>query len=460
MDEHDFTKRDWVPYSGWPFEKSELLSFYDQSREVLQLGPNRFDTEYWTAAIDRPDVRRLPFVTGDVVDAISQFSAPLRFGRFYREDLRKAEHITVLLYANAVEIETDQTGQKVEAVRIATLTGRSARARATFFVLATGGIENARLLLVSNRTQQAGVGNGNDLVGRFFMDHPRLFPGYARFHERWARNRLYDEKYSYHDRAVSAQGTCVAAQLMLRPEVQAREKLLNAQVWFTSTFPGEESETAEALMRVKRRATQRQAPGWSLGHDLRTLAARPLDTAGLLAGRYCRLRSLVRHRRVHIVAEPTPNPESRVTLSDRRDQLGMNRVRVRWLLDSLVERTVNRTCGLIAEEVTRAGVADVVLDPAAEGGEWHRSFSEEGTWHHMGTTRMHDSPKLGVVDRNCRVHGMPNLYVSGSSVFPTAGGNFPTITVAALALRLSDHLAKELSSYNFRHDVGQRAAAD
>ena len=458
MDEHDFWKRDWVPYSGWPFERSELLRFYDRSREVLKLGPNSFDPEFWTGAIGRADVRRLPFVTGDVVDAISQFSPPLRFGRFYRSDLRTSRHITVFLHANAVEIETDHGGLKIEAVKVATLTGRVARANAKIFVLAAGGIENARLLLVSNKTQPAGLGNGNDLVGRFFMDHPQWFLGQIRFREMWASNRLYDEKYSYHNRAVSAHGTCVAAQLMLRPSVQARETLLNAQVWFSSTFQGEVSRAADALVRVKRRATQRQPPGWSLGRDLRTLAFHPLDTTGLVVSRYFPVRSLVRGCRFHVVVEPVPNPESRVTLSERRDQLGMNRVRVRWLLDPLVKRTVDRTCALIAEELARAGVADVVLDPAQDRAE-PTSFSEEGTWHHIGTTRMHDSPKSGVVDRNGKVHGIENLYVSGSSIFPTAGANFPTITLVALALRLSDHLANELrhsDALHIRQHAGER----
>ena len=80
--------------------------------------------------------------------------------------------------------------------------------------------------------------------------------------------------------------------------------------------------------------------------------------------------------------------------------------------------------------------------PPVEGRKWPADL--EGTWHHMGTTRMHDSPRLGVVDRNCRVHGMSNLYVAGSSVFPTSGANFPTITLAALAFRLSEHLTTEV----------------
>jgi choline dehydrogenase-like flavoprotein len=102
--------------------------------------------------------------------------------------------------------------------------------------------------------------------------------------------------------------------------------------------------------------------------------------------------------------------------------------------------------------LTNAGVADVSLDPPIEGGDWPDTFKKEGCWHHMGT-RMHDSPKLGVVDRNCRVHGTNNLYIAGSSVFPTAGGDFPTITIVALTLRLADHIAAAMGR---RFNAGAR----
>ncbi|HVL76873.1 MAG TPA: GMC family oxidoreductase, partial [Noviherbaspirillum sp.] len=115
-------------------------------------------------------------------------------------------------------------------------------------------------------------------------------------------------------------------------------------------------------------------------------------------------------------------------------------------LTSKVQRTFDRTLAILAEDMQKSGVAQVELDPPLEGKRWPAGL--EGTWHHMGTTRMHDSPKQGVVDRNCRVHGMNNLYIAGSSVFPTAGANFPTITLAALTFRLSEHLVEELRNAN------------
>jgi choline dehydrogenase-like flavoprotein len=436
-----------VPYSGWPFSKAELLPYYDRSRDILKIGPERYDVEFWVKAVGRADVRRIPFVTGEVIDAVSQFSPPLKFGKFYRKDLGKSQHISVYLYANAVEIETDATGCKVQAVKWATLTGHTGTASAKIFVVAAGGIENPRLLLVSNRIHPAGLGNENDLVGRFFMDHPQAVLGHVTFFEEWKNNMLYDDRYNYHNRMVSADGVCFAAQLMLSPHVQAREKLLNAQVWFDSIFYGESTEGAKSLSRLRRRILQKEAPeGGGAGRDFLTSLVHPIDSAGFVASSLFRPRSLVRGIRLRVVVEPNPDPESRITLSERRDQLGMNRVRVRWRLGSLVKRTFDRTSALIAREMSDARVGDISLDPPIGDGDWPDGFSDEGTWHHMGTTRMHDSSEFGVVDRTCRVHGIANLYIAGSSVFPTAGGNFPTITIVALALRLSDQIAKELSA--------------
>jgi choline dehydrogenase-like flavoprotein len=143
------------------------------------------------------------------------------------------------------------------------------------------------------------------------------------------------------------------------------------------------------------------------------------------------------------IVEAVPDPDSRVTLSaDKRDRFGMPRVKVEWRLGEQVQRTFDKTFSLLAQELQMAGIADVELDAPLEGRRWPAKL--EGTWHHMGTTRMHDSPHEGVVDRDCKVHGMSNLYVAGSSVFPTVGANFPTITIAALALRLAGHLVRQL----------------
>lgn len=445
LDPWDFERRDWVAHSGWPFGLEELAPYYARTHELLKLGPNNFEPAYWEDAIGRSDVRRIPFNSGKVRDTISQFSPPARFGKLYREELRRSRNVRVFLYANALNIDTEETGQTVTRIQVGTLSGRRISVRAKMFVLATGGIENPRLLLSSNKVQNAGLGNGNDLVGRFFMDHPRLMSGNIRFTKKWSRNKLYDIKYHYMNSAVAAHGTHIASQLALRPEVLEEEGLLNARLWFSSIFPGEGSAGAQALFRCKQALLQKEQDDWKLHKDLLTMAAHPLDTVGYGFTRLFQPRALIQGVKFQIVAEPEPNPDSRVTLSSSRvDRLGMRRVEVDWRLTDRVRRTFDRTLALVAADMEQSGVAQVTLDPKIEGGAWPSTMEKEGTWHHMGTTRMHDSPSQGVVDRNCKVHGMNNLYIAGSSVFPTVGANFPTITIAALTLRLAEHVSRQL----------------
>src|SRR5690606_8241128 len=125
-------------------------------------------------------------------------------------------------------------------------------------------------------------------------------------------------------------------------------------------------------------------------------------------------RRLVRSVTMEMIVEPEPDPLSRVQLDDQVDALGMHRVRVDWRLTNNVARTVDRTFELVAAALREKGIASVVLDDTVASRGWPGHL--EGTYHHMGTTRMHESPKLGVVDRDCRVHGIANLHVAGSSV--------------------------------------------
>lgn len=446
LDPWDFDKREWIPNSGWPFGLRELMPYYERTHEVLKLGPNNFDPAFWEASIGRSDVRRIPLVSGKVRDTISQFSPPARFGKLYRNELKRSRFLRVFLYANVVEIETDRQARTVSRVRVATLSGRTIYVAARRFILATGGIENARLLLASNNVQAAGLGNGNDLVGRYFMDHPRMMSGSIRFSRQWSRNKLHDIKYHYHNDAVAAHGTRIASQFGLMPEVLKQERLLNARVWFSSIFYGEGSEGALALYRCKQAALKKEQPGWNPVKDLATMMTHPVDTFAYGFTRVFQPRALIKGVKFQTIVEPAPDRDSRVTLSPiQRDRLGMPRVQIDWRLGEQVKRTFDRTLAIIASDMRRSGIAEVELDPPVEGGPWPTALEKEGTWHHMGTTRMHDSPEYGVVDRNCKVHGMTNLYIGGSSVFPTAGANFPTITIAALALRLSEHIAEELS---------------
>lgn len=444
LDPWDFEKRDWIAHSGWPFGLGELAPYYARTHELLKLGPQNFDPAYWEREIGRHDVRRLPLATGDLRDTVAQFSPPVRFGKVYREELVRSTRVRVFLHANVLNIDADAQGTTISRVRVGTISGRRMSVSARIFVLATGGIENARLLLASNNVQADGLGNAHDLVGRYFMDHPRMMSGKVRIRPGVARNKLYDIKYHYQNAAVSAHGTKISSQFAPTQAWMEREKLLNSRVWLYSKWYGEGSAGSEALIHCKEALMGKDQPGRSLKQDIKTMIAHPLHTVGYGLTRLLQWPALITDVTLQAIVEAVPNPDSRVTLSaDKRDCFGMPRVRVEWRLGEQVQRTFDKTFQLFAQELQTAEVADVQLDAPLEGRAWPAKL--EGTWHHMGTTRMHDSPREGVVDRDCKVHGISNLYVGGSSVFPTVGANFPTITIAALSLRLAGHLVRQLN---------------
>ena len=446
LDAWDFEQRDWIPHSGWPFGLQELTPYYARTHEVLKLGPVNFDPQYWEQSIGRTDVRRLPLDSSDVRDTISQFSPPVRFGKHYRQALKVARHVRVFLYANVTELVPDALSLRIKQVRVQTLNGKTMTVAARLFVLASGGIENARLLLASNRIISQGIGNQHDLVGRYFMDHPRMVVGQIQFARQWSRNKLYDIKYHYMNKAVYAHGQHIAAQLALTPQAMQRERVLNARVCFCSEFPGEGSAGAKALFRVKQSLLKKDQPGHTLAGDTLTMLRDPLNTFLYGFTRLVHPRALIRNVGFQLIIEPLPDPDSRVSLSTtQRDALGMPRVEVCWKLDPMVRRTADKTLALISQTLKDRDIARVSALPSIEKSGWPGSFEPEGTWHHMGTTRMHDDERRGVVNRDSRVHGYRNFYIAGSSVFPTAGANFPTITITALALRLADHLRAELN---------------
>lgn len=434
----DFAARSWVPHSGWPLTRDDMEPYYQRTHALLKLGPPNFEADFWEAAINHARVRRATFNGGRVVDSFTQFSPPARMGKLYRAELEAHPRIRVFLHANVTNVVSNIGADQVTHIEVATLTHRHFTVCARYFVLAAGGIENARLLLASNNTQAAGLGNAHDLVGRFFMDHPRMHAGVVTLRKPFRGNKLYDIKHQDKSRIVHAHNTSVAAQFVLTPQTLAAEQLLHARVWFRSIFVGEDSASVAALHRYTQTYLHDAHMNLNPWPDFLSMLRDPFSAIGYTCARLLPVRPLLRGLRYEIIAEPDPNPASRITLSQRKDALGMPRVAVNWQLGPLVRKTFERTLSIVSEELARAGVADAVLPAQICADDW--SDHLDSTWHHMGTTRMHDSPTQGVVDRDCRMHSVNNLYIAGSSVFPTGGGNFPTMTLAALALRLGDHL--------------------
>lgn len=403
FDPHDFEARPAVEGSGWPFGMETLAPYYARAAASCDLATDVFDADWWHERTGSP----LLADGHPVRTAVFQFSPPTRFGTKLRPVLEADERTEVVLWANVTSIDTDPTGTRVDRLQVATLAGRRFQVSAGRYVLAVGGIEAPRLLLASTTSSANGVGNTNDLVGRHFMEHPHHPSGrilFAQPREAWD---LYTIGQSVLDdgRPVSRW-----AGLALSADAQAEAGIANASVQLYPGLEGGELRGARDDDTTTMRAMARL-----LG---RGPAEPPL---GVLSVR----------------TEQVPDPENRVTLGRDLDELGLPRPVIEWHLNPEDRTTLRTTTRLVGEHLAASGVARVELDPSGVAVE---SWPTEIGNHHMGTARMHVDPERGVVDADCRVHEVPDLYVAGSAVFPTSGMANPTLTLVALAHRLADHL--------------------
>ncbi len=417
----DFTKRPWVPHSGWPIGHDDLAPFYPRTGEILQLPVNKFDEAHLLKA--HPGIRSFPFDPAALHAECYQFSPPTRFGEVYGPALKKASNISVLLNANVVAIDRDPGGSAIRAVRYATLGGKRREVRAKTFILATGGIENARMLLASN------IGNDHDLVGRFFMDHPEPIGGIVMLIDQ-RDPRWVPFVYSHPERVNEQESL---GCLGISAARQARERINNVNVGF-HYLPIVHSEGMTALQQLLEREETTVIPQGTVGQNLWHVVSDIEGVSRETIDRMAHGKPVLQMAEVEVYGQQAPNPDSRVTLGEERDALGIPRLKMNWRLTDFDRHSVDRTLRIVAEEFGRIGLGRIKLVFK----DWGPDFYYGN--HHMGTTRMSDDPKSGVVDADCRVFGVPNLYVAGSSVFPTSGNAPPTYTIIALALRLADHL--------------------
>jgi hypothetical protein len=147
---------------------------------------------------------------------------------------------------------------------------------------------------------------------------------------------------------------------------------------------------------------------------------------------------------IDAIAEQRPDPNSRVSLSDRTDRLGVPLAKVDWRINDEERRTIIRIAHLTRDAFERVGIATPILEPWVAEERLADGVIIDMA-HTLGTTRMSDDPKSGVVDQNCQVHGVHGLYIAGASVFPTSGHANPTLMILALAIRLADKIKSQLA---------------
>lgn len=426
-----FTSRAWVG-DGWPIPAATLDAYLPDALEWCGTSTASRQQAIEDAKL-RTDSSGLDVTAFEVLAVTT--SAPLRFGRVYRQALVSSSRIDVLIHSTAVGI--DIADGQVQAIRVRSGPQRGFKVVARHYVLAAGAIENARLLLLARL--------GGAAVGRYFMEHPRMTNRYRAMSGETALARLIERRDR--DRHTSI-------RLIMAPERQRAEGLLSYNAYLRFGYLGEYDAAWQAARRIllTRRAPWRDSPylqdaggGRMAIHksDLAAVIRRPDRAAIGALGALSAWPRLRRSLEVVSNLEQPPDPANRIELTDKRDRLGVPMARLRWTVGEDEERTYRRGLAALLVELDRLepGLSSRVLD--AED-PWPGRLL--GTWHHMGTARMHHDPAQGVVDEDSRVHGTDTLYVAGSAVFPVSGSTAPTLPIVQLALRLADHLGTRLDA--------------
>lgn len=424
----DLEPRPGLGRPGWPITYDELAAHYHRALELLDIGPFRFDHQYWREQAGMGPA----LVDDDVVETVVVQISQTTFGGTYRPAIEQASDVRVALHANLVGIVPAESGRSVEHLEVATLAGRNLRVVADRYVIAAGGIETARLLLASAR-DRGGVGNANDLVGRGFCEHGQNTLGIA------VLDRSPDDLSAYARAEVARPGSpdqtmYVQAAMLLSDETLRREDMLGIEVQLYA-LPiddvGPEYLSGPTLADA--------------GDLIRTFdAGRPSTMVGL-----------------SVISEQSPQPDSRITLTDDVDALGMPRARLDWRISDDDRRNIVRGMEIVGARLGAAGAGRVQvtagsLQPSGEmgllgrfrldpGATDHTGFHLAHANHHCCTVPMSADPAHGVCDADLRVWGFEDLHLAGSGVFPTAGVTSPTVTIVALSVRLAQHLRSVLA---------------
>ncbi len=452
----DFSTRSWVPDSGWPISYEDLLPHYVAANALVEAGRYAYDAREVFPGLP-------PMIAGftsDVVrtSSLERFSCPTDFWRRYRRRIELAAKVRVVTGAVCTGIRLAPDGREVRSLDMATLEGNRFHASGRAVVVAAGGLETARLLLASRDVQRGGVGNGHDVVGRYYQCHIAGNVGTLVVH-----GHPSDVRHGYE---IAPEGVYCRRRLSVAASRQERHGLLNAVARLHFPRITDPSHgigvlsglyLARGLISYEYGKRLHDAPppmraAW-LRH-LANVAGDAVDTAAFL-GHWVRRRTLAERKFPSVIlrnranrfslelhGEQTPLAASRVSLADSLDPLGMPRLRVDWRYDAADIASLAGTLDLVASELARTGAGQLTYSRETLEEDLLRYGAYGG--HHIGTARMGRDPRTSVVDADCKVHGVANLWLSGASVFPTSSQANPTLTLVALALRLGAHLGQRL----------------
>ncbi len=453
FDPIDFEQRDYIPESGWPISYDDLLPFYVKANKYLEAGQYEYDAR---KAFDPPAPPMFKGYEGITfsTEGLERFSRPTDVGKCYRDRIEKSSTIRCVTDLNVTYIQLQQDGSQVEHLNAKTLDGKGFKITANKFVLAMGGIEIPRLMLASRDVQKQGVGNDHDILGRFYMCHIAGNVGSLQI-----KGPVSNVTHGYE---VSPDGIYCRRRIQLKPNKQKELGVSNlvARLHFPKiTDPSHKSGILSGLFMARRlisyeyskRLKDGESP--SIGLFLRhfwNILTGPVDTVKFLY-HWLTKRTLAKRKFPSVIlpnknnnfslevhAEQIPIADSRITIIDEKDTLGVPKVCIDWKYCKQDVELAEKTLKAFAEDISAQGIGEFKYDEQNFEHELLRFGAYGG--HHIGATRMGDDPQTSVVDKNCQVHDINNLFIASCSVFPTSSQANPTLTITAMAIRLADFL--------------------
>jgi choline dehydrogenase-like flavoprotein len=460
LDPIDFRRRDWIPNSGWPIDHPTLVPYFERAQMAAGAGPFDYEPQSWV------DDASPPFDSPHFKNKVVSFGVQRHFQFALPQRIAESRNVTLVTWSTATELVVQSGGEVVSAIRVACLNGNRFQIAPRIVILAQGAFEVPRLLLASRSVASEGLGNRYGLVGRYLMDRQiaktgNLVPigpdGLRRFtfyDMRRIREQHVLGKFSLSDSTMQSE-RILGNLVSFSPRVRFSFYDLMQRPFgrgTTSRSPAQRSlRDLKTAWRARRfpSAALRHAKNIALGLDdllylriIRRLTYRPefnFDSLGWTAlNDFDRRFSLLE---VHQMCEQSPDFNNRITLTDAMDATGMPKARVIFRWNELDIRSVTRTQDIVSAELARASIGRLQVDRRGE----LPLLAQVSSHHPSGTTRMAGNAREGVVDADCRVYGVDNLYIASSSVFPTSGLAPPTLTTLALAIRVCDRVKVQLA---------------
>jgi choline dehydrogenase-like flavoprotein len=468
LDEVDFEQRDSLPYSGWPITKKELDPYYARAHATCGVGQYDYTAKYWARGKFQP----LKLDESRVYNSVFTFGPTKKFTDEIPKKITQSSNLTLYHQATVVELLCDESGSHVTTAVVRMFDGKEIYFKAKQFIISSNALQTPRLLLNSTKTHKKGIGNQHDNVGRYFMDHNLVPSGNFYPHD----PKLINEMGFYDMQGVD--GTTVLGRMNLNADLVKKVGLRNMAVML---FPIEWSQVdLDAMNSVNALKLPdfhlKTAPRYPIdvAKHLMRLVSKPKDLLihlrNIFRGRNRLFRAIYEYLRYGVpislglgrggwsrmannegkynkfellaIVEQSPNPENRLTVTEEKDELGCPKAKLHYICSDEDIESVKKAQKIFGEMLEATGLGR--YEPAKVSAEVMKTLT--GLHHMMGTTRMSNDPKNGVVDANCCVHGMHNLFIAGSATFPTGGYANPTLTNIALSIRVADKVKSLLAA--------------